>query len=256
MNLRRLALPIVILAALGALTLSIVFGVFSGVAAARATVSAPHLNTYRVTLYNLTHGQPLSPPVAATSHDGIHEFQVGKLATDQLAAIAQDGNPLPMFTLLNGSSEVTQAVNVGVPLTPAGKIVGSFTDNVTFDIQAKPEDTFSIATMLICTNDGFTGLDRARLPEKGTAAYFLNAYDAGRENNTELSQDIPDPCSALGPVVLRGDPNGNIDTGPGVATIPAQVIQSHPGIQGIGDLSVALHGWTDPVAVVTITRVS
>jgi hypothetical protein len=149
---------------------------------------------------------------------------------------------------------VTQAVNAGVPLTSAGKIVGSFTDNVTFDIRAKPDDTFSIATMLICTNDGFTGLDRARLPERGTAAYFLNAYDAGREQNTEKSVDIVDPCSALGPVALSGDPNGNRDAE--VATIPAQVIRDHPGIQGVGDLSVALHGWTDPVAVVTITRVS
>jgi len=41
-----------------------------------------------------------------------------------------------------------------------------------------------------------------------------------------------------------------------VATVPAQVIQPHPGIRGGGDLSPTLPGWTDPVAEVTITLVS
>src|SRR5262249_23293053 len=45
--------------------------------------------TYQVTLTNLTAGQPFSPPVAATHRPGVHMFQIGQLATDELAAIAQ-----------------------------------------------------------------------------------------------------------------------------------------------------------------------
>jgi hypothetical protein len=96
------------------------------------------------------------------------------------------------------------------------------------------------------------GLDAAELPKSGTATYWLNGYDAGREENTEKSQDIVDPCSALGPTHLNGDPNGNADAT--VATVPAQPIQLHPGIQGVGDLSVPNHGWTNPVAKATIER--
>ncbi len=215
----------------------------------------PRFATYRVTLQNLTHGQPLSPPVAATHDDDLHMFEVGELATDELAAIAQDGNEIPMFNLFNGAEDVTQTVDVGQPLTTRGKVVGGFTDSVTFTIKARRGDRFSIATMLICTNDGFTGLDAVKLPKRGTAVFFLASYDAGRENNTEKQQDIVEPCSILGPVVLPGvHPSPNRDAE--VATIPPEEIHRHLGIQGVGDLSVVLHGWTDPVAKVTITRIS
>jgi len=220
----------------------------SGVAAAQHA----HRATYRVTIENLTRGQPFSPPVAATHQKAIHMFQVGALASDELAAIAQDGNEGPMADLFGASDKATQVVDVGRPLTPHGKVVGSFTDSATFDIQARPGDRFSLATMLICTNDGFLGLDAVKLPQEDSVVFWLNGYDAGRENNTEKSVDIVDPCSALGPVTLAGDPNGNEDVT--VATVPPQPIAHHPGIAGIADLSVSLHGWHDPVAKVTITR--
>ena len=134
------------------------------------------------------------------------------------------------------------------------RLVGDFRDATTFDIVARPGDKLSLATMLICTNDGFTGLDRAKLPKKGSAVYLTNGYDAGTEENTESSGDIVDPCSLLGPVELAGDPNGNDDDG--VDTDPAGRIAHHPNISGDGDLSAHDHGWTDPVTKVTVTQVS
>jgi Spondin_N len=216
------------------------------------SASSEHLRTYRVTLTNLTHGQPFSPPVAATHHKNLHMFQVGHTASNQLAAIAQDGDEVPMFNLFNSAAGVTQAVDIGRPLTTSGKTVGSFTDSVTFDIRAQARDRLSLATMLICTNDGFLGLDAVRLPHAGSRTLLLVGWDAGRENNTQKSIDLVDPCSVLGPVTLAGDPNGNRDVE--VATVPLAVVQLHPGIKPIGDLSPATHGWRDPVAKVTITR--
>ena len=35
---------------------------------------------YRVTLENLTEGEPFSPPVAATHDESMHLFQVGEMA--------------------------------------------------------------------------------------------------------------------------------------------------------------------------------
>ena len=223
---------------------------------APAFASEDHeLATFRVTLQNLTSGQPLSPPAAATHRSGLHMFRVGQLATDQLAAIAQDGNEVPMFNLFNGAPRVTQAVDVGRPLTPQGKVVGTFTDSVTFQIKARGGDRLSLATMLICTNDGFTGLDGVKLPEKGSLVFLTNGYDAGRENNTEKQIDLVEPCSVLGPVSLPGvHPSPNRDAQ--VATLPPEVIHHHPGIAGVGDLSPTLHGWTNPVARITITRLA
>ena len=213
------------------------------------------LSTYRVTLVNLTSEQPFSPPVAATHQKAIRMFEVGDLASDELAAIAQGGDEGAMFRRLSASDKVTQAIDVGRPVTRSGHPVGGFTDTVTFEIAGAPGDRFSIATMLICTNDGFLGLDAVKLPKQGSRDFFLAGYDAGREQNTERSEDLVDPCSALGPAPLRGDPNGNRDSGPGITTSPAGLIQHHPGIAGNADLSVALHGWTDPVAKVTIERI-
>jgi Spondin_N len=214
--------------------------------------SGDDVDTYRVTLQNLTAGQPFSPPVAATHRRSLRMFRVGGFASDELAAIAQGGNQIPMFNLFNGSPRVTQTVDIGMPVMTKGKVVGSFTDTVTFEISARESDRLSLATMLICTNDGFLGLDSVRLPDDESKTFMLNGYDAGRENNTEISPHIVDPCSELGPTPLPGDPDGNLETGPGVSTEPPERIRHHRNIRGVGELSVSMHAWTDPVAKVTV----
>lgn len=223
------------------------------VMASSGSVSAQAVATYHVRLINLTTGQPFSPPVAATHRGDLHLFRVGRTASAEVEAIAEDGNQIPMVTLLGGLSRVTQVVDVARPLTPLGKTVGAFTPIVTFEITGRPGDKFSLLTMLICTNDGILGLDSVELPEKGRQIYVANGYDAGTEDNTEVSQDIVDPCTGLGPTALPGDPDGNDDAG--VNTSPRQVIRHHPGIAGVGELSPATHGWLDPVALVIIERI-
>lgn len=217
--------------------------------------SASHSTaTYRVTLTNLTTSQPLSPPVVATHRSSVHVFTVGRPASDPLAAIAQAGDQVPMAMALADHRRVTDVVDVARPLTRSGTTTGGFSDTADLQITARPGDRLSLATMLICTNDGFTGLDGIRLPRHGSLAQVLVGYDAGREENTERSTDLVDPCSALGPLELAGDPNGNDDVGP--ATTPRGRISPHRGISGTADLGRSAHGWEDPVAVVTVTRVS
>lgn len=218
-----------------------------------AVPAGPELSTYRVTISNLTESQPFSPPVASTHQKAIRMFQVGRLASQELESIAEDGDEVPMFMRLSASDKVTQAVDVGRPLTRMGTTFGSFTDSATFEISAAPGDKFSIATMLICTNDGFLGLDAVKLPRDGSLTYRLAGYDSGTEQNTEQSVDLVDPCSALGPMPLPGDPDGNRNND--VATVPPDVIAHHPGIAGVGELSADAHGWTNPVAEVLIERI-
>jgi len=48
---------------------------------------------YRVTLVNLTNGQPFSPPAAATHGESMHMFQVGEMATIALSRICLPSLP-------------------------------------------------------------------------------------------------------------------------------------------------------------------
>lgn len=226
-----------------AIALLAIFAVVGSAGAAQPSVR------YEVTIHNLATGQPISPFVAATHRGSVRLFAVGQPASAAIEAIAEDGNQSLAATALHGAKHVTDVVDVAVPLTPHGTAVASFTDHVTFEISGHPGDKLSLAAMLICTNDGFVGGSRLNLPNHGSVSYGLNAYDAGTEMNTELSGDIVDPCSALGPVALNGDPNGNEN-----ASVDTDgVITHHPGISGGGDL-LAAHNWHNPAVEITITR--
>ena len=231
---------------------------------ADATQSTPAATTsYALILENLTDGQPFSPPVAVTHNAGLPTAvtvaEVGAAASDEINAIARGGDPAPLVASLEARRDlapaiITDVVNLGRPVTPADTTVGGFADRAVYTIDARPGDVLSVFGMLICTNDGFIGLDRAELPAT-SGTFDLMGYDAGSEDNTELSEHIVDPCSALGPVTLAGDPNGNADSGAGVDTDPVGVIAAHPGVDGtVGDLLTA-HDWDEPAARLTVVKI-
>jgi hypothetical protein len=108
--------------------------------------------------------------------------------------------------------------------------------------------------MLICTNDGFTGVDSLRLPNHVGDSVTLNTagYDAGTEINTEDFADIVPPCQGL--VGVSSADGGTDQSNPALAE--GGVIHHHDGIVGGNDLLPGTHGWSDPVAEVTVERVS
>lgn len=218
-----------------------------GLLAVPATAAPPE-RTYEVTVSAVSFGQPLSPPVIATHRPGLALFDVAEQASDAIIAIAEDGNAAPAADALDGSPLVTDVI-VSAPIAPTGTTT-TVPMSRTVELTARPGDRLSVAGMLICTNDGFTGVDRLRLPRAGERTVYLGTYDAGSEENTEESIDIVDPCSALGPVVLDGDLNGNNNAG--IDTF--EPIAPHPGVDGaIGDLLPA-HDW-DEAAKLTVRRV-
>ncbi len=199
--------------------------------------------TYRVTIENLTQGQPFSPPVLAAHGGGFDMFEVGRAASDELAAIAQDGEPGPMFLAARASGSVTEAVNAGAAVPPKGMLRR--------EIRANHGDRLSIASMLVCTNDGFWALDAVALPAQGAQSFMATGYDAGREQNTEQSEHIVDTCSIPRP--LPGDNDGNMNRP--VASNPVEPIRDHPGVKGTGELDPGFHGFANPVARITVERV-
>jgi hypothetical protein len=193
---------------------------------------------YQVTLENLTPAtvpggsQVFSPPVLATHNPRVSIFRVGHYASDALAALAEDGVTGNLEAQLSGNPRVRATVVGSGPVPPGS--------TATYEIEAGRWGRWlSLAFMLVNTNDGFSGADRVPLPAGGSIAYYVSAYDAGSEQNTELKSDIPGPCC------------GSHDTGPD----EHERIRMHSGILGVGDLSVADYGWEDPVAKLTITRI-
>jgi hypothetical protein len=236
-------------------------GLAAAVAVVTALAAAPaaeakRADTFEVTFTDLTSGQPLTPAVAAT-HRGKNElFRVGRTASVGLKEIAENGNNGPMLTRLGAEDDVSDVVEApGGPLVPAGSPGDAmFGQSTTFSITAeRGARFFSLASMLICTNDGFTGANALKLPSKlGDSVTVETAgYDAGTEVNTEDFADIVPPCQGL-IGVSSGEP-GTGSSNPALAE--GGVISHHGGIVGGADLVPAVHGWNvnAPVARITVT---
>ncbi|MGQ0721905.1 MAG: spondin domain-containing protein [Candidatus Eiseniibacteriota bacterium] len=193
---------------------------------------------YEVTIENLTPAtgmgasQVLSPPVLATHRPAVRMFRVGRVASSELAQIAEDAVNQPMLDLLGASEHVHAVAQGGGVILPG--------HSASYRIETAPGFPFlSLATMLVNTNDAFTGLDSFRLPRRGEEHVLAGAWDAGSETNTELVAHIPGPCC--------GNPLVRVPTD--------DPIQPHRGIQGVGDLNPAVWGWDGPVARITVRRV-
>jgi len=238
--------------------LAIALAVMSSVAfLVPATASAtPPVATYEVTITNLTDGQPFTPPVVAVHRQPVDVFTVGEPASVELQEIAENGNLPPMLAALDPATNrhVSSLAPVGGPLVPDG-LPGSadFDDSVTLTVTGdRGAKYLSWASMLICTNDGFTGIDGLRLPKQvgDTVTVTAAGYDAGTELNTEDFADIVPPCQGL-VGISSGDPGTGM-TNPALAE--GGVIHHHDGVLGGNDLQ-PLHDWTDPVAMVTVERI-
>lgn len=212
-----------------------------------ANPSAAATRTYQVTIDNLTSGQPLSPGVVATHSGKVHAFQVGQSASEGIRLIAENGDPGTAVGALGAHAEVFDAVSTGGPIHRVG---GPGPSSLTVEVDAAANASFlSVAVMLICTNDGFTGVDALRLPGGFKAAEYLAAgYDAGTEANNEQSDHIVGACGAIGPVAGATD-------GDNFRVATAGRIAHHPNVQGANALTIADHGWTDPVARITVRRI-
>ena len=218
--------------------------------------------TYEVTITNLTGGQPFSPPVVVTHRQSTEIFQVGEAASLAIQEVAENGNSGPLLAALATDKhvfDVTQVANGNdgpAPIIPAANPGGApFNSSETYVITSGQGAKYlSLAMMLICTNDGFSGLDSLRLPKKvGDSVIVQTAgYDAGTEINTEDFANIVPPCQGL--IGISSEDGGTGMSDPALAE--GGVISHHPNIVGGNDLVPGVHGWTDPVAEVVVTRVN
>ena len=199
--------------------------------------------TYQVTFRNRTSGQYLTPPNFAAHSDDVRVFRRGKPASEGVKAVAENGG-VPVL-----AAELTEKVdnaNDGVsgvggdgPIAPG--------EEVSFEFSTS-QSRFSLVSMVICTNDGFGGVDSIRLPRRDgqTRQRLVRAYDAGTEINTELRDDLV-------PAPFCGDGVGTDQSNPELAE--NSVIKRHRTLRGVGDLPASFD-WRGPVAELEITRVA
>ena len=203
-------------------------------------VTIERVATYEITITNLTSGQPITPAVFA-AHSGRHDlFRRGAAASNGIQQLAENGGVDVLAAEAAANPSIAASVVVGTaPLAPGANA------SVSLDVVGRA-NRFSLASMLVCTNDGFGGIDGNRLPTRigSERTYQARAFDAGTEMNTELFADLVPPC------------DGNSTTGTGTsnpALAEGGTIGRHAGIQGVGDLTDA-HDWSGPVVQITIER--
>ncbi len=194
--------------------------------------AANGLQTYQVTITNLTKGQPFTPPVVVISNRNFKLYELGKESSPGLKELSTDGKTQTLVEEISHSVNVS-ANGVGTKLILPGK-------SDTIEVKGNWNNRLSLVSMLAKTNDAFIGKQGVSLNMKrGHSVTFLaKVYDSGAEINNESKDFIP----GLG--------------SPGVNTSESEgFVHFHPGIFGIADLAPVSDAFSIIAAKVTIKRI-
>lgn len=193
--------------------------------------------TYEVKVTNLTNAQPMSP-VAVVLHNEGQLWQLGESASNALEVMAESGDNSNLL-----AESVVLASQSG-----AGILAPGSTETITVTLQDTMPMMMSIATMLVNTNDAFTGLNAMELTNLAVGESISlrsGSYDAGTEKNSELMSSIPGPAGGgEGYNEMRDD---------------VDFVAMHPGVVSMDDgLSTSVltqaHRFDNPTLSISVTR--
>ena len=216
--------------------------------------NAAKTQMYEVTVTNLTPGQPITPPLLVTHSENAGFFTVGEMASDGIQQLSENGNSEPLVNMLQGKTGVLDIVQGTSPLVPAND-PGNTDLNYSETFVVSAEDNMrylSFASMLVCTNDGFAGIDSIKLPYYKQKTVYAMAYDARTEMNTEDFVDMVPPCQ--GAIGVSSGEDGTGTSNPELAE--DGVIIPHVGIMGGEDLLKDVHAWSNPAVKIDIVRMN
>ncbi|SES93938.1 spondin domain-containing protein [Thalassotalea agarivorans] len=151
-----------------------------------APVVAPIVTSYEVSVTNLTNAQPLSP-IALVLHSEGNLWQVGEPASEALELLAESGD----------NSEVLALSVAQVNASGSGVIMPGGNEVIMLSGEDVSAGYLSVATMLVNTNDAFTGLnaiDVSMLEVGESISMVAGSYDSGTEGNIETAASIPGPA--------------------------------------------------------------
>ena len=115
-------------------------------------------------------------------------------------------------------------------------------------IEDTTDSKLSLVSMLVNTNDAFTGLnaiDLASLAAGDSWTGYAGVYDAGTEANSEMAGTIPGPIDG--------------GTGFDAARDDVDFVAMHPGVVSMDDglatsVLTQAHRFDNPAVYITITR--
>ena len=193
--------------------------------------------SYEVSVTNLTYGQPMSPIGVALHSEG-QLWMVGESASAELEQMAEGGDNSALLAL----SVVNASASGDAPFGPGA------TQTVTVTIEDTTDSKLSLVSMLVNTNDAFTGLnaiDLASLAAGDSWTGYAGVYDAGTEANSEMAGTIPGPIDG--------------GTGFDAARDDVDFVAMHPGVVSMDDglatsVLTQAHRFDNPAVYITITR--
>lgn len=182
--------------------------------------NVPAAGSVTISFRNTSATQPMTPPVVALhnapgAENGIRFFEVGQPAIGEVIMIAEDGNFGPLLDVANGQITAGSVTAAGAAFTDPenpGPVLPGASASVTLQIEA-PDQVMSIVSMVVCTNDGFSGVDSRPLSADASETFFAPIYDAGSETNVLTADYWVPPCGS--PDNLGDDEGGAITAHPG-----------------------------------------
>lgn len=197
----------------------------------------PAMRSYDITVTNLSHAQPLSP-VAVVINSGTSLWSVGQSASTELEYLAEGGDN----SFITGLDDNIASGSGTSPIAPGNS------ETVSVSFEENDQAHLSIITMLVNTNDAFSGLNGMALNDLAldtSITVLANVYDAGTEANTESAGTIPGPVDGgTGFDATRDDVN--------FVSLHPGVVSSNDGLTG-SVLSQA-HRFDNPSIKIVVTR--
>lgn len=199
-----------------------------------------------VNVTNLTKGIVFTPLFVSAHESSKQTFVSGTSASAEIEAMAEGGDTSGLATFVGTSSQTIENPNANGPLLPGANVTATINNLDSLNTN------LTVLSMMLPTNDGFIALNSISIPkEAGVYTYYLNAYDAGTENNDELLASIPNPPLNLlntgGTGVLTSGVEG------GYVHIHRGTLGDTNTTGGTSDIDSTIRRWLNPVAKVQLT---
>jgi hypothetical protein len=248
-------------------------------------VSIPLANSaaFEITVTNLARGSGTGDQcrvgmamglfLFATHRSGLTLFTPGEPASGELATLAESGAPFLLAQSLATNPRACRVITVpDISEFPAnfdaGVVCPGESLTVTIDAPAGC-DHISLAAMFFPSNDAFVALNGERGPSEGRRVFYVDAWDAGSEENDQLCVNIPGPPppGRVTPNCRTGDANTNRAIPDPNPTAGEGYVHIHSGIHGAGEVGVQADGnlfpirigeeefdWRNPIGRVVVRR--
>ncbi|PRO69358.1 spondin domain-containing protein [Alteromonas gracilis] len=215
---------------------------------------------YTVQITNLTYSQPFAPAAVILHESGFHSFSEGEPASMGIEIMAEGGDPSMVITEAMDSTDFLDAQNSGGILGP--RSMGTELTLVVPELDAD-DLRLTVTTMLVNTNDAFTGLNAANVSNMAVGdikTFMTVTWDAGTEANTETAATMPGPAAgaaggggeAAGYDVVRDDLTDSVRLHQGVVT---SANANDPSREGLStSVLTEAHRFDFPTSRVVITR--